>query len=218
MAKLKTGRAGLDNLSAGSKVAIGVIFMAMVGAAYYVVFYSDVSDSIEAQKQALEAKKKELAEAETARQAYNKDVAEKARKDALQKKQQKILPDKSESPAFLSTIQTVATIAGIKLESWTPLDETPEAFYAKVPMQLKLAGKFHQIAKFFYGIGQVDRIINMENIVIKVLEAKEKLTPEEIVSGIEETVTVEVECLATAFRAISADDRAKKNRKRGEKQ
>ena len=41
---------------------------------------------------------------------------------------------------------------------------SPQEFFAKVPMKLTLAGKFHQVAKFFYGVGQLDRIINIENI------------------------------------------------------
>ncbi len=79
--KLKSGRSGLENLSPAGKVAIGVVFVAMVGAAYFVVFYSDVSEGITAAKQELERKKRELADAKEALQAYNKDVAEKARKD-----------------------------------------------------------------------------------------------------------------------------------------
>ena len=39
-----------------------------------------------------------------------------------------------------------------------------QKFFARVPMKLTLPGKFHQIAKFFYGVGQLDRIINIENI------------------------------------------------------
>ena len=57
-------------------------------------------------------------------------------------------------PTFLSTIQDVATVSGINLTSWSPIEELPEEFYAKVPMKLTLIGKFHQVLKFFYGVGQ----------------------------------------------------------------
>jgi type IV pilus assembly protein PilO len=49
--------------------------------------------------------------------------------------------------------------------------------------------------KFFYGVGQLDRIINIENIQIK---KPSKTRGEE--------VEVEVECLATAFRAVKAGE------------
>ncbi len=75
-----------------------------------------------------------------------------------------------------------------------------EEFYAKVPMKLTLIGKFHQVAKFFHGVGQLDRIINVEDIRIK----NPKVTGDE--------VQVEVECLATAFRSTRPGELAAKRR------
>ena len=48
-------------------------------------------------------------------------------------------------------IDTLA--AGIDLKGYAPKEEVPQAFYAKVPMSLELSGRFHQIAKFAYEIG-----------------------------------------------------------------
>jgi type IV pilus assembly protein PilO len=56
-------------------------------------------------------------------------------------------------------------------------------------MKLSLTGRYHQIAKFFHGVGQLDRVINMENISL----VDPKPDGEDIV--------VKVEALATAFRA-----------------
>ena len=116
-------------------------------------------------------------------------------------------------------MQTVATISGVKLTSWTPQDEEPEAFYAKVPMKLQLEGKFHQVAKFFYGVGQVDRIINMENIDIKINQQSAKQREQELEASRnpldEDSVTVEVSCLATAFRALKDGEGGGSRKQRG---
>ena len=61
-------------------------------------------------------------------------------------------------------------------------------------MKLTLSGKFHQVAKFFHGVGQLDRIINLEEVQIK--------EPKVVGTDVE----VEVECLATAFRAVRAGE------------
>ena len=53
-----------------------------------------------------------------------------------------ILPDESETPAFLSALQSVATVAGVNLTSWTPQEELPFEYFAKVPMKLTIRGKF----------------------------------------------------------------------------
>ncbi len=85
-------------------------------------------------------------------------------------------------------------MSGITLSAWAPQPEVTEKFYARVPMRLDVEGRFHQIAKFFYGVGQLDRIINMENISMT--------DPKEV----DKDTVVKVTALATAFRALSATD------------
>lgn len=219
MAKLKLsgGGSGLDNMSLPGKLAVGVLFVGLVAAAYLFVFYGEIESDIEATGRNLAQKEAELEEAKKADRAYNKDLTELERRKQLARKQQKILPDDAESPAFLSTIQTVATISGVELTSWTPQDEVPEAFYAKVPMQLQLSGKFHQVAKFFYGVGQVDRIINMENIDIQQNQRSASERAKDLAVSRnpldEDSVTVDVKCLATAFRALQDGESGGKSRK-----
>jgi type IV pilus assembly protein PilO len=197
--KLKGSGSSLENLSLPAKLAVGVLLTLLAGAAYFVIFYGEVAGNIDSQRQAIDQKRTELEKAEQAKTAYNSDLAEKARREGLARKQKKILPDDAEMPAFLQSLQNVATISGVTLTGWTPLDEVPEQFYARVPMQLKIEGRYHQIAKFFNQIGQADRIINMENIVVAVKNPG----AEKPVEGEPEAPTVQVECLATAFRTPS---------------
>ncbi len=195
------GGSSLDRLNLPAKIGIGTLLLALVGVVYFVVFYSDIDSQIASAKQQESALQNELAQAKTSRDAYQKDLEEKTRREQLAREQKKILPDDSETPAFLSSIQAVATIAGVNLTSWSPLDESVGEFYAKVPMKLTLAGKFHQVAKFFHGVGQLDRIINIENIQAKVAAVAAKNADE---------VDIVVDCLATAFRAVRASDATKR--------
>lgn len=206
--KLSSSGSGLDTLSLPGKVAVGTLFVVLVGVAYFIVFYGDVDTQIQSQRQALEAKKRELADAQETLAVYNADREELERRRLLEQKQKKILPDESQSPAFLSSLQTVATISGIELTSWTPQDEVAEDFYARVPMELALRGKFHQVAKFFHGVGQVYRIINVENITLTVKPGPKKA------DGEGDAANVDVKCLATAFRALNPNDKGGRNRKR----
>jgi len=83
----------------------------------------------------------------------------------------------------------------VNLSAWTPQDEAPSQFYARVPMRLELSGRYHQIAKFFYNVGQLDRIINIENI---------SLTNPTQRGG---EVLLKVSALATAFHSIDESKR-----------
>lgn len=211
MASLKLKGSLAEGLSVPAKLLVGLAFVAIVAVAYFVVFFGDVSSQIEVKSTELDEQQAKLNEAEAAKREYNKDLAEKARLEALGRKQKKVLPDDAEMPTFLSTVQTVATTTGATLTSWAPGEETKEEFYAKVPMQLKLEGKFHQVAKFFYGVGQVDRIINMENIAVHVKASGEAGKPG---AGVQEDkgTLVEVECLATAFRSLGKGESGRKRR------
>jgi type IV pilus assembly protein PilO len=195
------GGSALDRLNLAAKIGIGALLLVLVGVVYFVVFYSDIDSQIASAKQQESNLQGELTKAKTSRDAYQKDLEEKTRREQLAREQKKILPDDSETPAFLSSLQSVATIAGVNLTSWSPMDEAVGEFYAKVPMKLSLTGRFHQVAKFFHGVGQLDRIINIENISAKVIPPADKSSDE---------YSVSVDCLATAFRAVRASDASKR--------
>ena len=171
------GGSTLDRLPPVAKVGVGFLFAVLIGLLYFVVFYSEVDNDLTQAKSQEMRLKGQLAEAEKSREEYQKDADEKTRREQQAREQKKILPDEAETPTFLSTIQDVATVSGINLTSWSPTEEVAMEYYAKVPMKLTLIGKFHQVAKFFYGVGQLDRIINVEDIRIRkvVLDANERL-------------------------------------------
>lgn len=188
-----------------ARIGVTMVFLVLGALAYYVVFYSDVSGQIErtiAKRSTLDG---ELAAAKKAEQAYQKDLEELAKRRERERELNKVLPANTEYPAFLSSVQTVANMSGVDLTAWTPQPEVREEYYARVPMKLSLRGRFHQVAKFFYGIGQNDRIMNMENITLKNPAVQDR------------DVYVEVEGLATAFRALSAEESQPETDKRRRK-
>ena len=193
------GGSTLDRLPPIAKAGVGFLFVVLIGLLYFVVFYSDVDNDLTQAQQQESRLKGQLAEAEQSREEYQKDADEKTRREQQARDQKKILPDDAETPTFLSALQDVATVSGINLTSWSPTEEVAQEFYSKVPMKLTLSGKFHQVAKFFHGVGQLDRIINIEDIHIR----KAADTPGNKGGNPDD---VDVECLATAFRASHAGD------------
>lgn len=180
----------LAKLPSIARAGVGVAVLALAGVAYYVVFYGEIASAIDAAKAQEQQLSQQLAEARKAEFAYQKDLAELADRQQGQRELNKILPMQSEYPAFLSAIQNVANVAGVQLAAWTPSPEVTEQFYVRVPMKLELVGRYHQIAKFFYGVSQLDRIINLENVNLGHPETKG------------EDVVVRADVLATAFRAL----------------
>lgn len=201
----------LDRLPLAGKIGVGLLFMALVGALFFVFVYEDLSNELQQAKRREVTLQGELRTAQAAKEAYQKDRDEKIRSEARAEQTKKVLPDDPETPAFLASLQQTATVAGINLTSWAPVDEIPQEFFAKVPMKLTLTGRFHQVARFFFGVGQLDRIINMEDIQMKIANKTGSGTVKDQAPEPE----VNVECLATAFRALRLDDAGKASKRRG---
>src|SRR5262245_54414992 len=167
-----------------------VAAVALVGAGYYFLFHSDIEASlVTAQATGIQLTE-DLNKARAAEQAYQKDLAELAEREQRQKELNQILPASTEYPQFLSAVQAAANDSGVSLSAWTPRERVPDKYYARVPMKVELSGRFHQIARFFYNVGQLDRIINMENIAMT--------DPKKV----DDEIVLKAEALATAFHVI----------------
>jgi type IV pilus assembly protein PilO len=195
----------LGRLQPAAKFGLSIGVIAVVGLAYYFIFHTDIDDQLTNARQTGAKASIELTKARTAEQAYQKDLAELAEREQRMKELNRILPTTTEYPAFLSAVQTAANTSGVNLSAWTPREQVPGKYFAKVPMKVELTGHFHQIARFFYNVGQLDRIINMENIA---------MTDPHLV---DDEVVLKAEALATAFHGIDpdAEDQSKDKKRAG---
>ena len=180
----------LNRLPLVGKIGVGAVFCVLLGVAYYVVLHTDVAAQIDKQRAQTSELETELSKVKQSQASYFADRDELAMRQQKQRELNKVLPTDTEAATFLSALQAVSNISGIDLKAWSPMDEVPQTFYAKVPMTLQITGRFHQIAKFVYEVGKQDRIINMENL--------ELLDPK--VEG--EDVVLKANCLATTFHLL----------------
>jgi type IV pilus assembly protein PilO len=185
------GGLSLAKVTLPARIGIGVGFAFLVALTYWVMFYTDVSQKISSARTQTAQLNNQLNEQRGAQASYFADRDELAMRQQRQRELNKVLPETTEQAAFLSAIQQVSNVSGIDLKAWQPLDERQEAFFAKVPMRLSISGRFHQIAKFAYEIGKLDRIINIENI---------QLDSPKVVG---EDVMLNARCLATTFHMVT---------------
>jgi type IV pilus assembly protein PilO len=181
----------LNRLPLAGKIGVGFFVCGLLGVAYYVLLHTDQAAKIDRERNRTGELETELSKTKQAQASYFADRDELAMRQQKQREWNKVLPTETEAATFLSAIQTVSNISGIDLKAWSPMEEIPQTFYAKVPMRLQITGRFHQIAKFAYEIGKQDRIINMENL---------ELT-EPTVAG--EDVIMKATCLATSFHLLT---------------
>jgi type IV pilus assembly protein PilO len=180
----------LAKLPLGGKIGVGVVFGVVVILVYWVVFFTEVSAKIESANRNSVTLQQKLAEVQQSQATYLIDRDDLVMRQQRERELNKILPADTEAAGFLSSLQQVSNVSGVSLRAWQPVDEQVQAFFAKVPMKLELSGRFHQIAKFIYEVGKLDRIINVENLDL----ADPKLEGDEVV--------LKARCLATTFHTL----------------
>jgi len=100
------------------------------------------------------------------------------------------LPNKKEIPTLLTNIASLAKENGLDVLSFRPAGESVKGFYAEVPVSLRLMGSFHELVLFFQDVGDLSRIVNVNNVTISQPKT----------SGGE--TTIQVNCTATTFRFV----------------
>src|SRR5690606_10562406 len=103
--------------------------------------YGDIASRITAEEARERNLRQELANARKVEFAYQQDLKELAEREQRQRDLQRMLPTKTEHPAFLSSLQSVANVSGVTLSAWAPQSEVKEKYYARVPMKLELEGR-----------------------------------------------------------------------------
>lgn len=74
------------------------------------------------------------------------------------------LPDAREIPDLLKQIDNLGRKIGLTFNEFEPQADANEGFYAKVPVKFKVTGDYHSVAVFFSKVGNLRRIVNIENI------------------------------------------------------
>lgn len=96
-----------------------------------------------------------------------------AYKDQLEEMQQSFgtmlrqLPGKTEIPNLIVDISQTGLAAGLDEKLFETQAETRKEFYAEKPIKIRLAGGYHEIARFASGVAALPRIVTLHNIEIR---------------------------------------------------
>jgi type IV pilus assembly protein PilO len=77
------------------------------------------------------------------------------------------LPGKTEVPSLLVDISQTGLAAGLDEELFKPGDEVMKDFYAELPIQIRLTGSYHELARFVSDVAELPRIVTLHNVELK---------------------------------------------------
>jgi len=152
------------------------------------------------------------------KEAYKVKIQQAINLDALRKQKEQVglyvaslekqLPSKAEMDALLSDINQAGLGRGLQFELFKPQQVLVKDYYAELPINVKVAGSYHDIASFTSDIANLNRIVTLNNMNIIIKDGG-----------------LSLDAIAKTFRYLDADEvaaqrkeKAEENKKKGGKQ
>jgi type IV pilus assembly protein PilO len=76
------------------------------------------------------------------------------------------LPDKTEVAALLVDVSQTGLAAGLEFELFQPAEEHTKDFYAELPIQVRVTGRYHDFGRFISGLAGLPRIVTIHDVGI----------------------------------------------------
>jgi type IV pilus assembly protein PilO len=151
-----------------------LLFGSVIGLGYYLHTRDQLDSLTNVENKELDLKKTfEKKHHQAANlEAYKIQLAEMEKEFGAMLRQ---LPGKTEIPAVILDVSQTGLASGLKIMLFKPLPESTKGFYAEKPIQIKLRGNYHEMAKFSSGIASLPRIVTLHDIVLKPEQGSDKL-------------------------------------------
>jgi len=181
---------------AAPRIVFSILAAVLVLALGWQFYWSDKSDELE---------RKQM-EQQQLRQSYKAKVAQVANLAALREQKIEVekrvalaerqLPNKTEMDALLADVNHAGVARGLQFELFKPQPATVKPYYAEIPVNLKVTGRYHDIAQFNADVAALSRIVSMRSLGLSMGK-----------DGV-----LSMEAAAMAYRALDPDEQAAQRR------
>jgi type IV pilus assembly protein PilO len=187
----------------------GILFLAaaMVGAAYYYIYFNPMYQA----NQELATKIKDKRDANERLKTFEPKLAEVNRNMAILQQQleiqKKIVPDDKDADQFIKLLHDTAATSGIEIRRYTAMPVSNKEFYSEVPFAIDIDGPYYSVLNFFQRVAELERIVNVSNMQMgntKSGSAAKVKTAYQYAPG----ETVLASCTATTFFSHEPDEPA----------
>ncbi len=165
---------------AGTLFLFAVLFIWLI--------YIPKSEQISASKTVINDLNEQLNRAKLQRMQLPKKREEMKKVDLLFEAALKQLPNDMEIPELLTKITELGVESNLDISAFQPQTNKQKGFYAEIPISLRIKGAYHDVAIFFEKVGNMERIMNIQNVT---------MTPEK-----ERSTMLEVSCDAITYTFV----------------
>ncbi|WP_373044964.1 type 4a pilus biogenesis protein PilO [Vulgatibacter sp.] len=189
----------------GTKIGIVVLIAAVTTGLNWYLF----TDDLEMQIERTEEQRKKLEGDFIDKQQIADNLNEYRRqKELLEQKLEAALQELPQDKAIdelLRQMNDVGVKAGLEITAVEPQPESKEQFFARIPVKMKVAGNYHEVAVFFDSVGKLKRIVNVTDI--KFAQPTKR----------NEKMVLAAEFQATTFRFLKPEEMAPPAKPKGAK-
>jgi type IV pilus assembly protein PilO len=155
-------------------IILAVVNIAIIGGLYWFLI-GPKYDEIGKLKNDLSSLQSKLDENRTIASDIPRYLKEKEEMEARLNAAVAQLPNEKEIPDLIDSISRAGEKAGLKILVFRPSRETSRGFYAEVPVNMSVEGRFESLYDFSAKVGSLPRIVNIENMNIISLGHRNKV-------------------------------------------
>jgi len=197
--------AKFNEMSLAARAGVLFIAAAMIGAAYYYVYFNPLYQA----NQQLQTKIKDKNDENARLRTFEPKLLEVNRNMAILQQQleiqKKIVPDDKDADQFIKLLHDTAATSGIDIRRYTAMPVANKEFYSEVPFAIDIDGPYYSVLNFFQRVSELERIVNIGNMQM----ANTKNTGAAKVKGSytwKSNETVLASCTATTFFSHEQED------------
>jgi type IV pilus assembly protein PilO len=158
--------AKLGEMSLGSRLLTVLVVVAIVGVAYYYIWYNTKHQDNQQLASRISEKKAEndrLRDFEPKLAQLNRDMAILEQQIEREKK---VVPDDKDADQFIRLLHDTAAAAGIEIRRYTAMPTGNHEFYSDVPFAIDIDGPYYSVLNFFQRVSELERIVNIDNLQV----------------------------------------------------
>jgi type IV pilus assembly protein PilO len=154
------------------KIMLLGLIVILIFVLFFMFVYSPLQDEINVRKQQLTTLQREKEKLDQVK-ANRADVL--ARLEGLKRQliiAREKLPATAEVPSLLQRIHNQGKTAGLDINKFKRLPDATKDYYIEIPVEMELVGTYDELANFFYYIGRMTRIVNVQGITLERISNK----------------------------------------------
>lgn len=148
----------------GQKIMLLLMLVILIFVGFYGLALQPLQDEINQRKDQLTQLQREKEKLDQVK-ANRADVL--ARLEGLKRQliiAREKLPATAEVPSLLQRIHNQGKTAGLDINKFKRLPDTAKDYYTEIPVEMELVGTYDELANFFFYVGRMTRIVNVQGI------------------------------------------------------